>query len=281
MRGTTQEGKVKITVKSKGISEGSITLKNHNTTQNSGIKQPKLSAKGRKKVARDLNYKETYSFSEIVKARLHTNTTFQYSNDKQLRFDIASFLKQNEGTHNLYGIGYDMLLDQLVSIVKRMNGTLIGDDFNFLMQQYNIFLNIEQVIDSRMFHVEYSELLKNAYLKSIMIDHEQIDFATECALINSYPQKTKVCHVVVGDKNVSGAFAYDYVTRTYTLTTSKNKIYDFVSKSFKFGDDSPKIWSEVGRITPQLLFNPETKEVKFEGNSRILIIPDNENEKSQ
>ncbi|MDD3078735.1 MAG: glycoside hydrolase family 2 TIM barrel-domain containing protein [Paludibacter sp.] len=275
IRGSGNKGKIEITVTaSDNIQAGKLTLYNEGYHKADGwIKQPELSTKNRKKTTRNLNFKEDYKFSSLIKIKLYNNILFKNTtNSKLLKYEIDTFLKKKEGSDNFYGIGYQALLEQITSIIKRTNGIMIGDDFNFLMEQYNMYLNIEQLIDKRMFQVNYALLLKKEYLKKIIILHEQVDYESICKEILSFPEKQKVCYVVFDSKYKSYKLNYDYVTKTYTIYTDKAHSLSNISKAFSL-KDLPKVWSEIDRINPDLSYNSEENKIEFHNKLQLIALP--------
>lgn len=278
IRGTSNKGKIEVTVSSAEIGSAKVELTNrgYEKANENLIKQPALSMKNRQKIKKDQNYKETFEFSDFMDIKLYENTEFNISDNKRLRREINNFLKRQEGAENLQGIAYEALLNQLVNTIKRMNGTLIGDDFNFMMSQYNLYLNIERVIDGCMFHVDYADLLKEMYLKMIMEEYNQVDYETACADILSYPKKHKVCYVKYGtyNSNKDELTDYDYVTRTYTIYTNEVHCYDSISETFNLPTGNKKVWEEIERINPHITVNLLNKKIIFENSNKLIIIPD-------
>lgn len=277
IRGTADKGKVEVIVKSPLLKQGEISLRNLPVLSGSSlIRQPALTLKGRKRNVRDVQYQPSaYQFSQLIRCQLSENVHFPAKDQERLKKEISAFLMKQGDAGFFYGEAYDALIRQMISIVRRMNGLLIGDDFNFLMQQYNMYLNIQQVIDECMFHVDYAQLLKSTYLKKIMIDHEQLDFESTCEEILSYPRKHKVCYVVFNEKTSSKArLDYDYVTRTYTLATSRKTCYRSLVDALGVKKQASEVWEEIARITPGLSFNPRNQQISFPEREKILIVPE-------
>ena len=190
-----------------------------------------------------------------------------------LKMELLKILKENVTIEAQSFPNYNILLNQLIAIVKRTNGLLIGDDFNFLMQQYNLYLNIERIIDSRMFHIDYAKILKEKYLNEIIGNNEQLDFQNERNLILSYPKEAIVCHVILKNENVKDSLDYDYVSRTYNLITCENRLYYVVKYFFNTSCDLQTLWGEIGQITPGISIDTINHSVKFANRLGLLIIP--------
>lgn len=275
IRTSNQSGKIKIKVCSPGLKHGDVELMNQPDYKSDKlIKQPPLHLVGRKAVVRDQNHMAEFTFNNYITTRLYDNVSFNIKNTADLKDQIQSFLKEEGDINILQGFGFNALVEQLESVIRRMDGLLIGDDFNFLMQQYNVYLNIEHLIDNKMFHVDYTNLLKEKYLKQIMIQHQQLDYETTSKEIKSYPSKSKICYIQFNNiAKASPELSYDYVTRTYTLTTTPKDLYNGISKAFNIEETPLKTWCEIARITPGLVFNPATFQISFENKEHIIVIP--------
>lgn len=276
VRGTGNGGEVEVTVTSSGLKTGKIRLYSEPLIPSSSlyIKQPRPSNLDRKVImCRDTSYSESYIFSNIVSPHLSTNVTFRNMDEVNLKMELLKILKENVTIEAQSFPNYNILLNQLIAIVKRTNGLLIGDDFNFLMQQYNLYLNIERIIDSRMFHIDYAKILKEKYLNEIIGNNEQLDFQNERNLILSYPKEAIVCHVILKNENVKDSLDYDYVSRTYNLITCENRLYYVVKYFFNTSCDLQTVWGEIGQITPGISIDTINHSVKFANRLGLLIIP--------
>lgn len=275
IRASNQPGKIKVKVCSPGLKHGNMELMNQPDKKSDKlIKQPLLHLAGRKAVIRDINYTPEFTFTNYITKRLYDNVSFDIQNTADLKNQILSFLDEEGDINILQGFGFNVLIEQLESVVRRMDGLLIGDDFNFLMQQYNVYLNLEHLIDNKMFHVDYANLLKEKYLKQILIQHQQLDYDTISEEIMSYPTKSKICYIQLNNlPNKSPELRYDYVTRTYTLITTVKDLYNDISIAFNLKEAPIKTWCEIARITPGLIFNPATFQISFEHKKHIIVIP--------
>lgn len=274
IRGTEKTGKIKITVSSPGLKTGSLTLKNVPEVISSVyLKQPKPIQEGRQDVERDIHFTEDISYTDLVKTRLSANTRFPYTNRQQLLDSLSNFLDHKEGGKSLHGYGYATLLSQLSEVIIRMKGLLIGDDFNFIMQQYNLYLNLERVIENRMFHVLYTDLLKKEYLEKIMIDRIPIDYVISCKDIESLPAKIKVCYINYDPAVSTNKLIYDYASQTYSFTTNTLKFNADLMKAIEAKGTSVEWGKEVARLSKGVLFNESEQTFKFENVDMMLIIP--------
>lgn len=276
IRVSNQAGKIGVKVFSPGLKHGNIELMNQpDGRTNKMIKQPPLDLTGRETVIRDNNYQVEFVFTNYITKRLYDNTSFRAKSTTELKKEIQSFLKKEGEMNVLQGFGFNILLEQLESVIQRMGGLLIGDDFNFLMQQYNTYLNIEHLIDNRMFHVDYANLLKEKYLKQIMVQHQQLDYEASSKEIKSYPTKSKICYIQLNNRaKTSPELTYDYVSRTYTLITTIKSLYSDIQTLFDRKETLLETWCEIARITPNLAFNPATFQISFENKQPIIVIPE-------
>ncbi len=192
IRSANRPGKAKITVSSPGLKPASVEIDVIPMEVGAPeIIQPVLSEDGRKKVYRDDNIIfELKEVNELLP--ISGNRTFAISNEKKLLQDIIDFLEENNPGFDKDLKESKVLLDYFVNYLIRMNGELIGDDYNFMALKYNDLRLISNAIDQSNLWYNLATMLIQSYAEKIIISGESVDARKEANLFVSLTENT-VC----------------------------------------------------------------------------------------
>ena len=191
VRTTGQSGTIKVTVSAEGMEPGEIKLESQAPPNDAliGVREHTLSDEGRSAVTKDEAFKEQVRFHETIKP-IRGNHDFSKTPVDSLSLEIKEFIQSENKNILPDRKGFPLLLEQLTSAVRRSQGTLVADDYNFLANQYNYLSTLEDVIDEANLHAYYADSLKQHYADVLLQKNQQVDLEKNIALIQGIPKKT-------------------------------------------------------------------------------------------
>jgi hypothetical protein len=192
IRSANQPGKAKITVSSPGLEPASVEINVISLKADTrGIAQPVLSEEGRQKVIRNDNF--TFDLSAVNELKpLSGNVTFDISDKEKLVQDFTGFLQKNSPDFNKDLQESEVLVDHLVSYLIRMEGELIGDDYNFMAEKYNDLRLISKAIDHSNLWFNLASRLIQDYAERIIIKGEAVDAKEEANIFVNLPRERMI-----------------------------------------------------------------------------------------
>ncbi len=163
IRSANKPGKAKITVSSPGLDPASVDIEVLPAKKDRrGIIQPQLSEEGRQKVIRDNGYNfEIKEVNELLP--ISGNVTFNISDRNKLAEDFTAFLETNNPEFRKELPDSAVLVDYFTGYLIRLNGELIGDDFNFMADRHNDLRQISMAIDQSNLWFDLASALKRDY----------------------------------------------------------------------------------------------------------------------
>ncbi|HHE74786.1 MAG TPA: DUF4982 domain-containing protein, partial [Desulfobacteraceae bacterium] len=188
IRSVNQPGKAKITVSSPGLEPASVEINVVPLEMDiREITQQLLSEDGRGKVQRNDNF--TFELKAVNELEpISGNVTFEVSDREKLVQDFNSFLQKGNPDFDKDLQESRVLLDYFVNYLIRMNGELIGDDFNFMAHSYNDLRLISTAIDQSNLWYNLATMLVYNYAEQIIIKGESVDAENEAKLFVNLPE---------------------------------------------------------------------------------------------
>ena len=151
-----------------------------------GIAQPVLSEEGRQKVLRNDNF--TFAITAVNELKpISGNVTFDISDKEKLVQDLTGFLQKSSPDFDKDLQESEVLIDYLVSYLIRMEGELIGDDFNFMAGRYNDLRLISKAIDHSNLWFNLASRLIQDYAERIIVKGEAVDAEEEANIFVNLP----------------------------------------------------------------------------------------------
>jgi hypothetical protein len=201
IRSANQPGKAKITVSSPGLEPASVEIDVVPLQVDTrGIAQPVLSEEGRQEVLRNDNYAfEMTPVNELDP--ISGNLTFDIADKEKLVDDLTGFLQKNNPHFDKDLQESKVLLDYLVSYLIRMEGEVIGDDFNFMAERYNDLRLISKAIDHSNLWFNLASMLIQEYSERIIVKGEAVDAKEETNIFINLPRERMI---LKRDKNSGG-----------------------------------------------------------------------------
>lgn len=189
IRSTNEAGQIKVRVSSPGLEPGEIVIKTAipKTDETALISEPRLDDGNRFAVMRDFSFVEIVEYVEEIK-QIKENHIIQGDYQK----GIKKFINQKNAEINPKTIEYRMLIDRMTGYLKKMNGDLIADDYNFIVRSYNDARMLNRVIDAKNFHPDYRDALKSYYATEIILKSRTVDVQKEKGLIESISRTIKI-----------------------------------------------------------------------------------------
>lgn len=147
LRSTNIPGEVSVIVSSPGLISDTVHIKTvEPIIDNSLISEPALADKGRNKVARD-NSKNYQPIIELEINPIRENHVIAGKDFSSYQVAINGFIQSRNRGFNKDAFGYPVLVDELARKMVSMQGELIADDYNFIVNQYNQYYELEKQIN--------------------------------------------------------------------------------------------------------------------------------------
>ena len=180
IRSANQPGKATITVISPGLDPASVRIKVlPSRVETPGIEQPVLYEEDREIIRRmEINQFEIRIVEEL--RSISGNWTFDITDKEKLESDFMGFLQDNSPDFDKDLHESRVLLDYFTSYLTRMNGELIGDDFNFMADKYNDLRLISLAIDQSNLWFNIASMLIQDYADRMINQGESV-YAKEAA----------------------------------------------------------------------------------------------------
>lgn len=280
IRSTNQSGEININVSASGLIAGKLSiisfLPQNKTTW---LKQPSLNDEFRlKPIKENFIYQDNVVYKKYIIDLLSANTIFEISDEERLKQEVSSFVKKRNPKLCIESTTpFSLIIDQLIMAIKRMNGVLIGDDYNFILNQYNLYLNIAQVIQDQVLNITYDKLLKDQYAIRILKKNEQLDFTNETKYIKSLPKKYKVYFIKEPDiEHKDEEIIYDNVSHSYTyysIKPIKEILLNISNKKAYTPEEKVNYFERIAEISPFIIYNKKEGEIRFASNDKMIILP--------
>lgn len=250
IRSTGKKGKAKVTVSSAGLLSGEIEIvfdEYQDTLAVKGISEPVLVDEGREAVK-----KNTEQITRIVAPEEMKEYTgeLQYPlGDKEnLRKQIRNFIYSENPKIDTTTVDFRHVINKFYQMMEANNGRLVADDYNFVVEQYNISREITRFIAGTKLPLPFKDQLA-AYYSGLIVDNgRDKNFVNEKQLISLIP---------VGGKTVMVSPQRGLVKDVYyTQETDLQKIIrDLYPETKKFsGDEMKKALDLVQRINPYISY---------------------------
>lgn len=276
IRSANRPGKAKVTVSSPRLDPASVEIEVLSFTMDRrGIFQPELSEEGRQKVVRDNHYKfEIKEMNELLP--VSGNVTFDITERDKLEEDFTKFLQTNNPGFREELPESAVLVDYFTSYLIRMNGELIGDDFNFLAGRYNDLRLISIAIDQSNLWFDLASELKRDYSERIIINGESVNALEEADIFTKLPGEQIVFRRVENPKEtdpwIPGVWSREPVSCYFTDLESLIELAYPAYIQLSAGQKN-SYKNYVDAINPGL----EKKNDKFEFSDNVLFcLPDPE-----
>jgi hypothetical protein len=187
IRSANQPGNATITVSSPGLDPASVRVKVVPARMDArGIEQPVLSDQGRQKITRIEG--DQFEIRAVDELRpISGNRTFDISDREKLVNEFTGYIQDNSPDFDEDLLESSVLLDWFTGYLVRMNGELIGDDFNFMADKYNDLRLISMAIDQSNIWYNLTTLLIQDYADRIINKGELVDAEEAARLFMKLP----------------------------------------------------------------------------------------------
>jgi hypothetical protein len=282
IRATGKAGKVKITVSSTGLKSASTEVEVLPATEEHpipGVIEPQLIIEGRDPVAINLKKANFLKAPSEMKAYAG-EVRFPFSRMTQYKTLIKKFLLKENPKIDQQTFDFEHVLDAMTAILNATGkyngqfGYIVADDYNFIVNQYNLSRTITKNISSGNLPEAYKNFLINYYADQIIGKGIDKNAAKENEIIRQIPTSGKA--YIVDSK---GSLRDVIYVQESDLVVLLQKIHPSVAGYSK--DELKRVLSLIERINPGISFksvrDKKTKERKdsFQIESgKIFFIPD-------
>jgi len=189
IRSANQPGIATVSVSSPGLDPASVRVKVVPASVDSrGVAQPVLSEEGRQKIGRIES--DQFEISSVNELRpISGNRNFDISDKEKLVGEFSGFLQENSPDFDKDLQESRILLDYFTSYLVRMNGELIGDDFNFMADKYNDLRLISMAIDQSNLWFNIASMLIQDYADRMINKGESVDAEEVAKLFMKLPDE--------------------------------------------------------------------------------------------
>jgi hypothetical protein len=186
IRSTNEPGEIKVTVTSKGLDPAEIIIQSVEANDRvTWLNEPRLSDGERTEVRRDPNFKREMEEIPLTMIPIRENHTIKGKNLEEYKYNVDDFVgDRNRGAFETYE-AYPYFVEAIALRVQSNDGNLIADDYNFLANQYNAVVVIEDFIDNLDISSDKKKQLKQQYAKEVLIEGYQIDVTEELRKLRS------------------------------------------------------------------------------------------------
>lgn len=186
IRSTNEPGEIKVTVTSKGLDPAEIIIQSVEANDRvTWLNEPRLSDGERTEVRRDPNFKREMEEIPLTMIPIKENHTIKGKNLEEYKYNVDDFVgDRNRGAFETYE-AYPYFVEAVARRVQSNDGNLIADDYNFLVNQYNAVVVIEDFIDNLDISSDKKKQLKQQYAKEVLIEGNQIDVTEELRKLRS------------------------------------------------------------------------------------------------
>ena len=176
VRSINTPGKIKITVASEGLKAGVIYVQSEKPTDKTDwLKESQLSDKNRSRVKRTSDYEDRITKIPLTILPLAEDHIIKGHRVEEFRSAMYSFISErNYGNYSSY-IAYSYLVDALVRNLGNTNSILVADDYNFLVNNFNMLVLIEDFIEKSTAPYVEKKRLKEKYALDVLTRGSQID----------------------------------------------------------------------------------------------------------
>ena len=254
IRTTDKVGTITVKVTSPGLQDATLILRSQKKKDSCWwLTEKQLNGSGRENIKRDTTFKEKVEYLEEIK-NIISPEFIQANNKNEYRKKIQQFIVKNNPTLDKKALEFPYLLKRMTEYIVNTKGELTEDDYNFVARRYNDCRMLARVIESRNFHPEYMQSLRNHYANTIITKGEMLDVSKEILLMNKVSRELRI--VKVWDKARMGN-EISYERTLYYYKTAINKIDDILSNfysDYKSLDktDKKRIIKYLYKINPQL-----------------------------
>ena len=180
IRSTDNPGEIKVTVTSEGLETCEIVIQSVISNDNvTWLTEPRLSDMGRFTVLRDSSYSGNTKVIPLTILPMEEDYQLDGKTMEDFRQQIDKFIKQrNKGVHTNY-IAYSYLVEVFAKYLVNRKGSLVADDYNFFINQFNALVVVEDYINmSYLKETERLDLKRN-YARKVLSDGGQINVNEE------------------------------------------------------------------------------------------------------
>ena len=273
IRSTGEPGTVKVTVSSANLEPGdaSIVFKEYvDGNKIAGIVEPLLSRTDRLQVK-----KNTEQITRILapqEMKIYTGELKYSLNDKdRFKSQLRDFIFKENPTIDTTTIDFKLVVDKFNQLMASYEGKLVADDYNFIVEQYNISREITRNLNKLDLPEAYRSEMNWYYADLIISRGIDKNFINENKLLKKIPtggQSVKVSKVKEDIQNVfytketdliniikqvypeTANFSNDNMKRALTLIQKINPVITFTSKR----DKKTKERIETYTIEPDRVF---------------------------
>lgn len=220
VRSSSQPGTATVTVSSPGLKPASVKIQVlPGYDAHTLVRQSKVNRDPSIKVMRLVGYRQALT-REIILQPISGNRNFNISDSILFMKEVTGFLVKNNPEFDPVLPESKILIDHLCHIIKRLNGEMIGDDFNFIATAYNDCRYFSRAMDQSNFNHTLSNLLITELAQRMIVKGEQADVEKEASLFIRLPEKRKMFRLEknygkgdpwINDKEINGIFTC-YIT---------------------------------------------------------------------
>lgn len=176
VRSTNIPGKIKVTVTSEGLEAGEIYVQSIKPIDKADwLKEFQLSDKNRSRIKRTSDYVDRITKIPLIILPLAEDHIIKGYTVEEFRSAISSFISErNYGNYTSYS-AYSYLVDALVRNLKNSNSILVADDYNFLVNNFNMLALLEDFLEKSAIPCPEKNKLKEKYAMKVLINGSQID----------------------------------------------------------------------------------------------------------
>ena len=147
IRSTNKAGIINISVSSPGLKSALLEIESVlPKIKKSAVIEFPLSDKDRQLIKRDSTFNNKIILFEII-SPLRENHKIEGETKEQITNNLKKFIRKRNYGLQTSTIGFHVVMDVLMQKLMSQNGILIADDYNFLVDQFNIWFALQQIVN--------------------------------------------------------------------------------------------------------------------------------------
>jgi hypothetical protein len=273
IRSTGEAGKVKVTVSSANLETGiaNIVFDEYiDSCKVNGIVEPQLNRVERLPVK-----KNTEQITRIIapqEMKMYAGELkYSLSDKDKFKSRLNAFIFSENPKIDTASIDFKLVVDKFYELMSSYEGKLVADDYNFIVEQYNISREITRFINSLNLPEGYRKEMNRYYADLIISRGIDRNFINEKQLLSKIPEggkNVKICNEKTANKDViftketdlvnivksvypeTANFTEDNWKKALNLIQKVNPSITFTSKR----DKKTKVRVETYTIQPEKVF---------------------------
>lgn len=179
IRTTNRAGKIKVTVSSPGLKPASIEIESIEPVNiSSPFKEYKLLDDGRLHVQKNEAYSRRI---ELVNAiyPIRENHRIVGETQEGLAQNLSRFVRERNHGFETGTVGFKTFIKVLADKLSNQDGQLIADDYNFLVEQFNTWFAVQQIVNASSITEKEKSKELNKYAIEIIRNAKPVDLKFE------------------------------------------------------------------------------------------------------